>query len=129
MCTSHWAGPCQKADCNYITLGRVLPKDSGHIECPKEQMAEVEDIKKKQRLEGQETEKVWPSFGGLSPITYKLLEKWSWGNSSALELNEIAGACLNTWQEVPGDLEALAACGSFGHNPANTQRDLLRHQP
>ena len=127
MCTSHWAGPCQKADCNYITLGRVLPKDSGHIECPKEQMAEVEDIKKKQRLEGQETEKVWPSFGGLSPITYKLLEKWSWGNSSALELNEIAGACLNTWQEVPGDLQALAACGSFGHNPANTQRDLLRH--
>ena len=82
---------------------------------------------KKQRLEEKQEEKTWPSFGGLSPISYKLLEKWSWGNSSALELNEIARACLNTWDEVPSDLQGLAALGTYGNNPANIQRDLFRH--
>ena len=76
--------------------------------------------------EGVEEESTWPSLGGLSPVTFRLLEKWSWGNSSALEICELARACQNTFPALPPDLTALASCGSMGHSPSNTQRDLLR---
>ena len=66
------------------------------------------------------------TIGGVSPCVYKLLEHWSWGSSSALEICDLARSVKNTFGAVPQDLNALASCGSYGHQPSNTQRDLLR---
>ena len=63
---------------------------------------------------------------GLSPVCYKLLEHWSWGNSSAWEVCELSRSVSNTFSTVPKDIQLLSSCGSAGHQPANSQRDLLR---
>lgn len=66
------------------------------------------------------------SIDGLSPIVFKLIEHWAWGGSSALEVCDLARAVTNTFSSVPADVQALAGCGSHGHQPSNSQRDLLR---
>ena len=63
---------------------------------------------------------------GLSPVCYKLLEHWSWGNSSAWEVCELSRSVGDTFSTVPKDIQLLSSCGSAGHHPANSQRDLLR---
>ena len=68
----------------------------------------------------------WPEIAGISPLCWKLLEKWCWGHASAVEICDIARAACATFQAAPKDVQTLAACGSAGHSPQNTQRDLLR---
>ena len=66
------------------------------------------------------------TIGALSPCSFKLLEHWSWGNSSAFEIQELARSVERTFPQVPADVAAIASCGSHGHNAANAQRDMLR---
>lgn len=66
------------------------------------------------------------TIGGLSPCAFKFIEHWSWGNSSAFEIQELARSVERTFNKVPADVAALASCGSHGHNAANSQRDMLR---
>ena len=75
---------------------------------------------------GNEEYEPLATIGALSPCAFKFLEHWSWGNSSAFEIQELALAVERTFPKVPADVAAIASCGSHGHNAANAQRDMLR---
>ena len=47
-------------------------------------------------------------------------------DAKAQKEKKVEAIVKNTFGAVPQDLNALASCGSYGHQPSNTQRDLLR---
>ncbi len=61
-----------------------------------------------------------------TPLGRLLLQAWAWGSLSAISLQALAAAALQTGAEGK-DLEFLARAGSWGTQPGNIARDVARH--
>jgi len=66
-----------------------------------------------------------PLVGGFTAAGFRLVEKWSNGNISATELQELAQAMVDTYGYAAEDVSSMAALGASGNSPAHCQRDLL----
>jgi hypothetical protein len=60
-----------------------------------------------------------------SPLGLALLSKWAWGVLSATNVQELAHAAVLSGAEAD-DLVSLSSLGSYGQQPGNCHRDLVR---
>ena len=60
-----------------------------------------------------------------SPLGLALLSKWAWGVLSATNVQELAHAAVLSGAKAE-DLVSLSSLGSYGQQPGNCHRDLVR---
>lgn len=59
-------------------------------------------------------------------LAARLLLNWAWRRSSAKEVQELAQCAESDYGTNNTAIHALASIGSYGRNPQNCQRDLVR---